>query len=44
MVLVADSMLRSLSGMLTSYSAERGVRGQGGQCFGRNGKDVVLKV
>ena len=43
-IIVADSTLRSLSGILTNYSAERGTRGQGGQSFGRNGRDVILKV
>ena len=43
-VLVADSTLRSLSGLLNNYSAESGARGQSGQSFGRNGKDITLKV
>ena len=43
-VLVADGALRSLSGLQTNYKAEAGDRGQGGQSFGRNGKDMILKV
>ena len=43
-VLVADSALRSLNGMLSTYLAERGAHGQSGQSFGKSGRDVVLKV
>ena len=43
-ILKADHNTKDLRHVLPSYKSEKGIHGMGSGCFGRNGKDFILRV